>query len=102
MGPQALTTNKKDKKGQNRNRRDKAIMRVIKDKWDNPDHIGHLPAHRAKPITRSEIVVRHICKHCIHITVALIMAYAPVLAVEATRPEWGPMIDHVGISAQYK
>jgi hypothetical protein len=77
-------------------------MRIIKDKWDNPDHIGHLPAHRAKPITRSEIVARHICKHCIHITVALIMAYAPVLAVEATRPEWGPMIDHVGISAQYK
>jgi hypothetical protein len=96
MGPQAL------KNGTKMDRRDKPDMRLIKDTWDNPDHIGHKPQHRAKPISRAEIIYRHVCKHCIHISVALIMAYAPVLAVEATRPEWGPMIDHVGISAQYK
>lgn len=76
-------------------------MRIVKDKWVNPDHIGHKAQHRVKPMSRAEIVCRHVSRHCVHIFTAVLIAYLPVVAVEATRPEWGPIVDQISGNHSY-
>lgn len=45
---------------------------------EGQSHNGHIPQHRAKPMTRQEKVIRHICSHCVHFVGFTMISIVPI------------------------